>query len=101
MNRSNLSRETLSRILNFQRGEITEHHIYLKLASVVKNTDNAGVLRAIAADELRHYGFWKHHTGRDVKPSALRVFFFYWVSRVLGFTFGIGFAARHFIGIEA
>jgi VIT1/CCC1 family predicted Fe2+/Mn2+ transporter len=94
MNRSNLSRETLSRILNFQRGEITEHHIYLKLASVVKNTDNAGVLRAIAADELRHYGFWKKHTGRDVKPSALRVFFFYWVSRVLGFTFGIKLMER-------
>lgn len=43
----------------------------------------------IAADELRHYHELKEVTRRDIKPDRLFIFFFYWVSRILGLTFGI------------
>ena len=42
----------------FQRNEITEHHIYKKLASIAGPSDNRRILEQIADDELRHYS-WK------------------------------------------
>ena len=38
----------------FQRTEITEHHIYKRLAQVIKSPENAKILDQIADDELRH-----------------------------------------------
>ncbi len=77
-----------------QRNEITERLIYTRLAGVMANPDNAEVLRAVAADELGHYGFWKRFTGADVKPNRLRAAFYYWVARIFGFTFGIKLMER-------
>jgi len=82
------------RALAYQRNEITEHEIYKRLAGVVKSPENADVLKRIAADELRHYGEWKRHTGQDVGPVWRRVWFYYWISRILGLTFGIKLMER-------
>lgn len=82
--------ETISRkLLLFQRNEITEHHIYLKLARRMENGDNRRILERIAADEMRHYEEWKEHTGKDVAPSRLKILQFEVISRLLGFTFAI------------
>jgi len=89
-----IPRDTAETLLKYQRNEITEHLIYGRLAAAEKNAENAEVLRAIAADELRHYEFWKKHTGRDIAPSRLRVYFYYWIARVLGLTFGIKLMER-------
>lgn len=94
MNETSLTKKTLAALLSFQRNEITEHLIYRRLAEAVKDPRNAEVLRAIAEDELRHYGFWKRHTGRDVRPSRLRAAFYYWTARLLGITFGIKLMER-------
>ncbi|NTW35881.1 MAG: rubrerythrin family protein [Syntrophobacteraceae bacterium] len=76
-------------LLQFQRTEITEYHIYSKLAKKVKSAENAKVLQQIAEDELRHYHGWKKYSGQEVKPDRLKIWFYYLVSRVLGFTFGV------------
>ncbi len=94
MNERSLSKKTIDALLSFQRNEITEHLIYRSLAGVVKDPHNAGVLRSIADDELRHYEFWKRHTGREVGPSRLRAAFYYWTARLLGITFGIKLMER-------
>ncbi len=94
MNQPSLTKKSLAALLSFQRNEITEHRIYRRLAGAVKDPRNAEVLRAIAEDELRHYGFWKGHTGRDVGPSRLRAAFYYWTARILGITFGIKLMER-------
>jgi VIT1/CCC1 family predicted Fe2+/Mn2+ transporter len=73
----------------FQRTEITEHHIYKRLARVVKSPENAKILEQIADDELRHYQGWKKYSGQDVKPNWFKMWFYYIVSRVFGFTFGV------------
>jgi rubrerythrin len=83
-----------ARLLDYQRNEITEHHIYRRLADTVKEPENARVLAEIAADELRHYEEWKSHTGQDVAPRRFDVWRYYWISRVFGFTFGIKLMER-------
>lgn len=81
--------EVRDRILTFQRNEITEYHIYRKLAQTLKSSENRRILEQIADDELRHYGQWKQYTGADVKPNRFLIWAYYLISRVFGFTFGV------------
>ena len=77
-----------------QQNEITEYHIYSKLAGVVSNKQNAEVLRKIAEDERRHHDFWKDYTRREATAKRWKIGFFYWISRILGLTFGIKLMER-------
>jgi VIT1/CCC1 family predicted Fe2+/Mn2+ transporter len=76
-------------LLGLQRGEITEHHIYKKIAAVQKDSRNRDVLERIAQQEIGHYAIWKQYTGQDVAPATLRIWFYYLIARVLGMTFAI------------
>lgn len=89
-----LSEEIRDRILRYQRDEITEHHIYTKLAQTIKSPKNRDVLKRIAHDEHVHYNKWKIYTQQDVKPDRLKVWMYTLISRVLGFTFGIKLMER-------
>lgn len=82
------------RALSQQKSEITEHYIYKKLAERVKHKHNARTLRDIADEELRHYNIWKKHTNRDVKPSRLKIWFYYFLSLIFGLTFSIKLMER-------
>ncbi|ASQ90652.1 rubrerythrin family protein [Prosthecochloris sp. GSB1] len=75
--------------LVFQKNEITEHHIYRRLAERSTGVRNRRVLAQIADDELRHYTLWKSYTRQDVGPDRLKVAFFSAVCSLLGLTFGI------------
>ena len=82
--------ESIGYILEtFQRTEITEHHIYKRLAKTVKDPENSKVLNQIADDELQHYEDWKKYTQRDIKPSQWNIWKYYLISRIFGFTFGV------------
>lgn len=78
----------------FQRIEITEHHIYKRLARTIKDPENRQVMEQIADDELRHYNDWKKYTQREIKPDRWSIWKYYLISRVLGFTFGIKLMER-------
>lgn len=91
---STLDKDTLKHIEEFQKNEITEYHIYSKLASSIKDEANSGVLREIAADELRHYNFWKTITHKEIRPNRWHVFKFFWIARIFGLTFGIKLMER-------
>ena len=80
---------TTEKILQFQRNEITENQIYLRLAKRTKDEKNRRILEKIAKDEKRHYYEWKVHTGQDVAPSRFNVFKYDLISRLFGFTFAI------------
>lgn len=75
-------------ILNFQRNEITEYHVYKLLARWVGGS-NGEVLSRIAEDELRHYHIWREITGKDVKPNKIRIFFYLVVYLIFGLTFAV------------
>ena len=85
----NISDEVRKKLLTYQRSEITEHYVYLRLARAVKSVENRRVLERIANDELAHYHTWRNYTQRDMKPDRLKIWKYYLVSRIAGFTFGV------------
>jgi VIT1/CCC1 family predicted Fe2+/Mn2+ transporter len=87
-------KEFLEQLKVAQRSEITEYRIYARLAGVIPNKKNATVLKRIAEDEKRHHDFWMKYTNRSSSPNRLKVFFFYWISRLFGITFGIKLMER-------
>jgi len=89
-----ISEETKKQLLGYQENEITEYHIYRKLAAVQKNPGNRRILEEIADDEKKHYEQWKAVTGREVAPRKLSVLKFYWICRILGITFGLKLMER-------
>ncbi len=89
-----LNSATLSRVLEAQQNEITEYHIYHKLAAKIKCPENAKVLEQISQDELRHYNIWKEHSGQEVKPKRFKIWFFYILARTFGLNFSIKLMER-------
>jgi VIT1/CCC1 family predicted Fe2+/Mn2+ transporter len=85
---------THAMIIEFQKNEITEHHIYARLAPKIKDDHNRKLVQRIADDELRHYHVLKKYSAVDVGPSRWRVFKFFWIIRILGLTFGIKLMER-------
>jgi VIT1/CCC1 family predicted Fe2+/Mn2+ transporter len=81
--------QLVKKILPIQRSEITEHHIYTKIAAATPEPGNRDVLTRIAAQELEHYGIWKRYTGQDVAPDWKRIWFYCLVARIFGMTFAI------------
>lgn len=84
-----LSQKIKKTILAVQKNEITEYFIYQKLASSIKDPQNKKVLKHISQDELKHYRFWKKYSGQELKPSKLKIWFYFLTVKLLGITFGI------------
>jgi len=84
-----LSPEMRDRILRFQLNEITEYHIYTRLAQSVKSPENSAVLQRIGGDERRHYEKWKVYTQTSVRPNRLKVVWYTLLGRLLGVTFAL------------
>ena len=81
--------QRVKKILPLQRSEITEHHIYTKIAAATPEPGNRDVLTRIAAQELEHYGIWKRYTKQEVAPDRKRIWYYYLVARIFGMTFAI------------
>jgi vacuolar iron transporter family protein len=81
--------ETRLQLINAQKEEITAHYIYSRLAGQTKNRKNCEVLQQIANDELRHYNLWHSYTGEVVSPNRLKMWRYFWISRIFGLTFGL------------
>ncbi len=84
-----ISPEIRQQLIFAQREEITEYHIYNRLADQTRDPENQKVLRQIANDELKHYKMWAAYTNKEVSPSHWEVRKYYWISKVLGLTFGL------------
>ncbi len=76
-------------MIQCQQAEITEYHIYHRLAAIADSKHNREILENIAADELRHYRALEAETGAEVKASRWKVCFYYWMARILGLTFSL------------
>jgi vacuolar iron transporter family protein len=84
-----LSESVRKQVLEFQRTEITEYHIYKRLSRRINSPENAEILAKIADDELRHYNGWKKYTNEEVQPRWFFVWFYYIVGMLFGFTFAV------------
>ncbi len=89
-----LSEDIRKKIIFFQQLEITEHHIYKRLAATIQSPENAKIIAQIADDELRHYEGLRKYSGQDVPPRWFAMWWFYLISRIFGFTFGIKLMER-------
>jgi VIT1/CCC1 family predicted Fe2+/Mn2+ transporter len=96
-----ISQELSKTLLAYQKNEITEHHIYSRLARSVKPPENQQILDKFAEDELRHYHQWRAYTQQDVAPDRWKIFKYYGISRALGFTFGLKLMERGEKGAQA
>lgn len=90
-----LSSSVQHKLLVFQKDEITAHYIYAKLSKQIKDTENRKILRSIAGDELKHAELLKNYTGANIKPNRVKIFFFYWIARLFGLTFGLKLLERN------
>jgi hypothetical protein len=64
-----------------QQEEINGHFTYAKLAEVVKDENNAAVIKRISGEELKHYNVWKTYTGVEVKPNRFKINLYYWIAK--------------------
>ena len=84
-----LTQELKTKVLSAQRNEFTEHIIYKKLASAVKNKEQSEILTRISKEELAHYEFFKSVTQEECAPDNFKVFFYVFISRIFGLNFGL------------
>ena len=95
-----LSADIKKQLLGYQRSEITEHHIYRRLARIQKSPENRKILERIAEDEKRHYNLWKIYTGEDAQVDWSKVRRYYWITRIFGLTFGTRLMERGEVGAQ-
>ena len=70
-----------------QQMEITEHHLYSKLAQSPKEQRNRDALAQISQREFEHYQLWKEVTGVEIDPSPTELSLYYWMARLFGTIF--------------
>jgi VIT1/CCC1 family predicted Fe2+/Mn2+ transporter len=59
------------------------------LAQTVADPRNKSILKRISEDERRHYDLWKEYSHQEVKPSRLKIWEYYLLSKIFGITFGM------------
>lgn len=89
-----MTSETREYLLTLQKNEITEHHIYKRLAQRIRSEHNAEVLNRIADEELRHSRIWEERTGTRVRGDRFKVWLYTTISLIFGFTFGVKLMER-------
>jgi vacuolar iron transporter family protein len=82
-------------LLKLQISEITEYHVYSKLAKRCTSKKNKRVLERIAKDELKHYNVWKKHTKVELPPDRFKMFWYMTLARIFGLTFGLALMERN------
>lgn len=84
-----LRKGDIEKLLFLQQDEMNSHHTYARLAKQIKDKNNSAVLKKISEEEKKHYEIWRRYTRMEMRPNWFKVNFFYWLSRILGLTFGI------------
>lgn len=89
-----MSPEKIQQLLAFQVNEITEHHIYSRLAGMQQKEHNRQILSELADEELGHYRLIQKYTGQTPGPDQWKVRRCVWIARLFGLTFGIKLMER-------
>lgn len=84
-----LASAIIKQIISAQQNEVTEYHIYKRLARKSKKQLHKNILNSIAEDELRHYKIWMKHSCVEVEPNRWNIFKFYWLTQIFGLKYGL------------
>ena len=88
MNKTAISNENMSVILSMQQSELTESAIYKEIAKFTKGENKETLLR-LSEEEFMHSEIWKSYTNAEMKPEKLKVMWYKFLARTLGFTFAV------------
>ncbi len=86
---NNIPQEVKQKLIEYQKNEITEYHIYKRLARKTKSEKNAHVLEVIANEERGHYMLFKKYSGQEVQPNYFLVWFYTFMASIFGLTFAV------------
>lgn len=89
-----LSPSTRKILLEMQRSELTEYHIYKGIAERIKDPHNKEVVRSIANEEKDHSDTWASYTGVEVRPKRLQIMLYKFLSLIFGITFILRYMER-------
>lgn len=84
-----INQELRAILIKAQKNEITESIIYDKLSKIIKTENEKQIFKDLSLSELWHYNLWKSYTQTDVEPNNLKVWYFVFITRFLGLSFGI------------
>ncbi|TDT69126.1 VIT1/CCC1 family predicted Fe2+/Mn2+ transporter [Hypnocyclicus thermotrophus] len=76
-------------IRKFMQEEYEGYLVYKKLAKLEKNLENSKILDNIGEEELKHLETWKTLLNEKPKIRIFKVWFYIFIARFLGLTFGI------------
>lgn len=86
--------ETLRDLRAAQQTEITESHIYRRLAARAATAANRDLLTRIGQDEKRHHDVLARYTGLRARPRRVVIWWYVLLARVLGVTFALRLMER-------
>jgi len=89
MEKTMIAESTLKKIKMMQRNEITEYHIYTRVAKFIKDDHNRALILKIANDEKAHEVLWMKYTQEAAQPDWFKVVWYTLLARILGFTFAL------------
>lgn len=79
----------MDKIYKQQQHEITEYHIYLKLAELSQDAENTRTLNEIAEQELEHANIWQGITGKEAKPNQRKIRKYIRLANIFGLSFAL------------
>lgn len=85
--KNNIPEGIQKKIMSLQKGEITEHYVYMNIAKRTKQKENREILERIARDEMRHYKMWSEYLENQTKPNRFAILYYTILSFVFGYTF--------------
>ena len=90
----NLSKKEIDELKKAQQDELVGGQVYCRLARLTKNPHNSKILTRIYNEEKKHAEIFKKYTKADLEVSRLKVFFYVFIARIFGLTFGIKLQER-------
>jgi len=84
-----LSESDLLMLEKAQQDELVGMEVYGRLSRLIKDEHNTKILKEIAEEERAHADAFRKYTGKDLTVNKWRVFFYVFITRIFGLTFGI------------
>ena len=81
-----MNQKIFNSLLQAQKREITEYHVYLFLSKKTVGK-NKKIIEEIAHQEKKHYEILKKITKKEVSPSKLKLFLYVLISKIFGLNF--------------
>ncbi len=95
MEKNKYSKQVMALMKGFQQDEINSAAIYSHFAKCDKDKKNCQILHQIAQDEAHHALVWKHYTSQDLRPNMIKVWWYRFLTYLLGYTFVIKLLELH------